>query len=132
MIVKDGAGRNFCISISQTGRALSLAVGDARRDVPIAHQHQPAVKPALKVGGSFVAIGDVQQLHDVGAVLAPPLQRARNFLPDRRAIVGKRHQARLPPLLFQTIAQQLGLRLLPALIQPFECDQMSHMNRSGG
>ena len=75
-----------------------LAVGDARRRVAIADEHQPAVEPALQVGLPLVAVGDVEQLHHVGAVLALARQRARDLLADRRAVVGKRHQPRLAAL----------------------------------
>ena len=74
-----------------------------------------------------MAIRDIQELHHVGTVLALPLQRARDLLADRRPVVGKRHQPRLPAVILQTIAQQFGLRLLAALIQPFEYDQVSHV-----
>ena len=114
------------MSASHAGvEALRFAVRDARRHVAIADQHQPAVEPALQIGFPLVAVGDVEQLHDVGAVLALALQRARDLLADRRAVVGKRHQPRLVAVLLQAIAQQLGLRLLAALIEPFEGDEMS-------
>ena len=101
----------------RAAQSLRFAVRDARRDVAIADEDQPAIQPALQVGLPLVPIRDVEQLHHVGAVFALALQRARDLLADRRAVVGKRDEARLVPVLFQAIAQQLGLRLLAALIQ---------------
>lgn len=84
--------------------------------------NQPAIQPALQVGLSFVSIGDVEQLHHVGAVFALALQRAGEFLADGRGVIRKRDKARLIACLFQAIAQELGLRLLAALIEAFKGD----------
>src|SRR6185503_21390900 len=60
-----------------------------------------------------------------GAVFALALQRARDLLADRRAVVRKRHQPRLVSFGLQPIAQPFRLRLLAALIEAFECYQES-------
>ena len=49
-IVSCGFGRNRCASASHAGfEALRLAVRDARRRVPIAQEHEPALEPPLDV-----------------------------------------------------------------------------------
>ena len=84
---------------------------------------RPAVEPALQIRLPLVAVRDVQQLHHVRAVIALALQSTRDLLADRRAVVGEGHDARFPAFLLQMIPQQFGLRLLAALIEPFERDQ---------
>ena len=106
-------------------RPLRFTVGDARRRVAIADEDQAAVEPALQVGFALVAVGDVEQLHHVGAMLALALQRARDLFANRCGVVGKRHQPRLVAVLLQAIAKQFGLCLLAALIEAFEGDEMS-------
>src|SRR5262249_36768093 len=74
-----------------------------------------------------VAVRDVEELHHVGFVLALALERAGDLLADRRAVIRKRHQPRLVPAGFQPVAQQLGLRLLSALVQPFERNERHYV-----
>src|SRR5204862_7376677 len=72
----------------------------------------------------------VEQLHHVGAILALACERARDLLADRRTVVGKRHQPRFAALLLQAVPQHFGLRLLPALIEAFERNEISrHVGR---
>ena len=122
---RQGGRRQELLHVGQPGRIESerFAVGDARRHVAVADENQPPSSHRLQIVFPLVAIRHVQQLHHVGAVLAFAGQRARDLLADRRAVVGKRHQPGLAPALLQPIAQQLGLRLLPALIEPLERDQ---------
>ena len=102
---------------------LRFAVGDARRRVAIADEDQPAVEPSLQIGLPLVAVRHVQQLHDVGPVLALAGERAGDLLADRRAVIGKRHQPRFVAILLEPITQQLRLGLLAALVEPFERDE---------
>ena len=95
---------------------MRFTIGDGRREIAVADQRQPAVEPTLQVGLPFVAIRDVEQLHDIRTVVALALQRPRDLFADRRAVVGKRHEARLAALLLQPIAEHFRLRLLAALI----------------
>ena len=101
-IVSAGGGRNFCMSVEpRRVEALRFAVGDARRQCSdrtpgSARRRASAADPA-----SARTVRDVEQLHHVGAVLALALQRARDLLADRRAVVGKRHQPRLAAVLLR-------------------------------
>ena len=122
----DGQGRRRQEALNRgqprAAQSLRLAVRDARRDVPVAHEDQPAIQPALQVGFPFVPIGDVQQLHHIGAVLALALQGARDLFADRGAVIRERHDARFAPVLLQAVAKHLRLRLLAALVEPFKRD----------
>ena len=67
------------MSVSHAGvEPLRFAVGDARRHVAIADQHRAFVRASGSMSGlPLVAVGDVEQLHHVGAVVALAVQRAR-------------------------------------------------------
>ncbi len=128
-IVSVAGGRNFWISREpERIEPLRFAVRDARRHVAIGDQHEPASEPALQIQLPLVAVRHVQQLHHVGLVVALALKRARDLLADRRAVVGKRHEAGLAAALLQPVAQPLGLRLLAALVESFKDDE--HIQRA--
>ena len=102
-----------------------LAVGDARRAIAVANEDEASLEPAQDLVLALVAVGDIQQLHHVGTVIALALQRARDLLADRRPVVGERQKPDLVTVGPEPIAQQLGLRLLAALIEPLERYQQS-------
>src|SRR5204863_1554995 len=64
-----------------------------------------------------------KQLHHVRAVMAVAPERLANLRADRGLVVGKRQQPHGAPERTEVIAQQLGLRLLAALVEPLERNQ---------
>jgi hypothetical protein len=78
---------------------------------------------ALHLRLPFIAVGHVEQLHDVSAVVAVALQRFTELAANRGVVGGERQQPHQPAGIHQPIAKHLGLRLLAALIETFEGDQ---------
>ena len=110
---------------------LSLAVRDARREVAVANDDRPLGQPALDERLPLVAVRDVQQLQDIRRVLTAAVQRVVNLLADRGLVGGKVEQLRRATTRFDKGAQALGLRLLAALIEPFEGNQKTRHASSG-
>lgn len=73
----------------------------------------------------LVAVRHVQQLHDVGTVIALAAERAPDLRANHFLVVGKRQQPDGAPRRRQPVAQRLGLRLLPALIEAFKGDEQA-------
>ena len=98
-IVRSAAGRKRWMSASHARiEPLRFAVGDARRRVAIAEDHAPLGQPAVDPLPRLVAVGDVEQLHDVGAVVALAVQRpmdlARRWRSRSRETTAARRRAR--------------------------------------
>ena len=100
--------------------ALRLAVGDARREIAIADHDAALPHPPLDRAAVLVPVRDVEQLHHVAGVIALAVQRAANFGADRGVVVGERQEVHGASGVAKTRRQPLGLRLLPALIEPLE------------
>ena len=84
---------------------------------------RPAASQASILGFGFVAVGDVQQLHHVGRVVALPVQRPVQLRADRRRVVGKRESLAGRAGGRQRRGKRIGLGLFPTLIEAFERDQ---------
>src|SRR5262245_9234135 len=57
-------------------KALRLAIRHTGREVPIANQNLTIAAPPFDLRAPFVAIGHVEQLHDVGRIVARASQRS--------------------------------------------------------
>jgi hypothetical protein len=101
-------------------QALGLSVRDARRDVAVTDQDDAGFEEVGHFVAALVPVGDVQELHDVGAVLTLAVQRLSDLRPDGRCVVRKREQPALASARKYLVAHALGLRLFAALIQPFD------------
>src|SRR5688572_7547064 len=106
-------------------QSLRLAVGHAGGQVPVADHDGAGAALTLDLALPLVPIGDVEQLHDLGRVVAAAAERALDLLADGRLAVGECQQSDVTARSGEAVAQQLGLRLLAALIETFESDEQS-------
>lgn len=103
--------------------SLRLAVGDARRQVAVADHDRAGVEQPLHLRPAFVPVGDVEQLHHVGAVVPLAVERPADLGADGGRVIRKRQQPAFPAAGQDLVADALRLGLLAALIQPLEGDE---------
>jgi hypothetical protein len=107
-----------------------LSIRDARRQIPVAEHHRAARQLALELRLPLIAVGHVEQLHHVRAVLPIAAQRTLDLAANRRVVRRERQQAHQPAGVDQAVAQPFGLRLLPALVEALEGNQNSFRHQS--
>ncbi len=76
-------------------------------------------------GAVLVAVGDVEQLQHVGRVVALPLQRLADLGADGGVVVRERHSSHGVARGAEGGREPFGLRLLAALIEALEGDEVS-------
>ena len=83
--------REVLLHREQPGRieTLRLSVGDARRQVPVAHDHGALRRRVDDLLFPLVAIGHVQELHHIRPVVPLPAQRTTDLAADDRVVVRK-------------------------------------------
>ena len=107
-------------------QTLGLAVRDAGGNIAVADDHQTAIQPAFQIRLPLIPVRDIEELHHFRTVLPLSLQRAGDFLANRRAVVGKRDQPGAGAALPELVSQQLCLRRLAALVEPLYRNQHRH------
>ena len=85
----------------------------------------PAPRSRVDLVFPLVPIRHVEQLHDLGRVVTAAAERALDLLADGRLAIGECQQSDVMTRRGEPVAQQLGLRLLAALIETFEGDEQS-------
>ena len=130
MVSRAAAGT---LDLAQPARRRAPAPRRRRCSRPDSDRRRGSVPPSSQLLDRrlpLVAVGDVEQLHHVGAVVALALTaRARSPRRSRsrsRETTTSRHLAAAP---LEPVAQQLGLGLLAALVEAFERDQQSALMR---